>query len=88
MKTNITGVRPWLHHSLQRLALATTVTVVGFAAAPVPSPGRKNPDVGQTNISAYSHGVVGHRTPNIDRLAKEGMMFTDSYGEQSCTAGH
>ena len=32
-------------------------------------------------------GVMGYRTPNIDRLAKEGMMFTDSYGEQSCTAG-
>lgn len=44
-------------------------------------------DVGQTNISAYSHGVVGYRTPNIDRIAKEGMMFTDYYAENSCTAG-
>src|SRR5271165_7564010 len=44
-------------------------------------------DIGQTNISAYSRGVMGYRTPNIDRLAKEGMIFTDSYGEQSCTAG-
>jgi arylsulfatase len=44
-------------------------------------------DIGVTNISAYSHGVVGYRTPNIDRIAKEGMMFTDYYGEQSCTAG-
>jgi arylsulfatase A-like enzyme len=44
-------------------------------------------DIGQTNISAYSHGVMGYRTPNIDRLAKEGMMFTDYYAEQSCTAG-
>jgi len=44
-------------------------------------------DVGQTNISAYSMGVVGYKTPNIDRIAKEGMMFTDYYAENSCTAG-
>src|SRR5215475_8547278 len=44
-------------------------------------------DIGITNLSCYSHGVMGYQTPNIDRLAKEGMMFTDSYGEQSCTAG-
>lgn len=44
-------------------------------------------DVGQSNVSAYSHGVMGYKTPNIDRVAKEGMMFTDYYAEQSCTAG-
>src|SRR2546421_2400220 len=44
-------------------------------------------DIGTTNLSCYSHGVMGYRTPNIDRLAKEGMLFTDAYGEQSCTAG-
>ncbi len=44
-------------------------------------------DIGQTNVSAYSKGVMGYHTPNIDRIAKEGMMFTDYYGEQSCTAG-
>ena len=44
-------------------------------------------DVGQANVSAYSMGVMGYRTPSIDRLAKEGMMFTDYYAEQSCTAG-
>src|SRR5262245_14200466 len=44
-------------------------------------------DVGQTNISAYSFGVVGYKTPNIDRIAREGMMFTDYYAENSCTAG-
>ena len=44
-------------------------------------------DIGQSNISAYTFGLVGYRTPNIDRIAKEGMMFTDYYGEQSCTAG-
>jgi len=44
-------------------------------------------DVGQSNISAYTMGMMGYRTPNIDRIAKEGMIFTDYYGEQSCTAG-
>jgi arylsulfatase A-like enzyme len=44
-------------------------------------------DVGQTDISAYSMGVMGFHTPNIDRIAKEGMMFTDYYAENSCTAG-
>ena len=44
-------------------------------------------DIGITNLSCYSDGLMGYRTPNIDRVAKEGMRFTDSYGEQSCTAG-
>ena len=44
-------------------------------------------DIGIANLSCYSHGLMGYQTPNIDRIAREGMMFTDSYGEQSCTAG-
>src|SRR5215218_3973287 len=67
-------------------------------AAPAPSPagptGRRpnilvifGDDIGQTNLSAYSFGLMGYRTPNIDRVAREGMMFTDYYAEQSCTAG-
>ena len=44
-------------------------------------------DIGITNLSCYSDGLMGYRTPNIDRIAKEGMRFTDSYGQQSCTAG-
>ena len=44
-------------------------------------------DIGQANISAYTHGLMGYKTPNIDRIANEGMVFTDYYGEQSCTAG-
>jgi len=44
-------------------------------------------DIGQSNISAYTKGMMGYRTPNIDRIANEGMLFTDYYGEQSCTAG-
>lgn len=44
-------------------------------------------DIGQTNLSIYSHGLMGYQTPNIDRIAKEGILFTDYYAEQSCTAG-
>jgi arylsulfatase A-like enzyme len=44
-------------------------------------------DIGISNLSCYSDGLMGYRTPNIDRIALEGMRFTDYYGEQSCTAG-
>ena len=44
-------------------------------------------DIGQSNISAYTMGLMGYQTPNIDRIAKAGMIFTDYYAEQSCTAG-
>src|SRR5215468_9859952 len=44
-------------------------------------------DIGLSDISAYSMGLMGFHTPNIDRVAKEGMIFTDAYAEQSCTAG-
>jgi arylsulfatase len=44
-------------------------------------------DIGWFNISAYNHGIMGYRTPHIDRIAREGAMFTDWYGQQSCTAG-
>ena len=80
-----------------------TGSVIGTAAAAqtpearkaTPAPGSKKPnilvifgdDIGQSDISAYTFGLMGYRTPNIDRIAKEGMMFTDYYAEQSCTAG-
>jgi hypothetical protein len=44
-------------------------------------------DIGRDNISAYSMGIMGYRTPNIDRIAREGAIFTDAYAQQSCTAG-
>jgi arylsulfatase len=81
-------------------ALTSDVLAQAQKAAPTAAPtgtaasGRKpnilvifGDDIGQTNISAYSFGVMGYRTPNIDRIAREGMMFTDYYAEQSCTAG-
>ena len=42
-------------------------------------------DIGWFNVSCYNHGIMGNRTPNIDRIAMEGAMFTDFYGQQSCT---
>jgi arylsulfatase len=44
-------------------------------------------DIGWFNVSAYNHGIMGYKTPNIDRIARDGAMFTDWYGQQSCTAG-
>jgi arylsulfatase A-like enzyme len=74
------------------LATALGVLVCALAQAQVPE---KKPnilvifgdDIGQSNISAYTHGLMGYKTPNIDRIAREGMMFTDYYAENSCTAG-
>src|SRR5262245_41270848 len=77
------------------LAALALAGVVHAQQKPRPAADGKKPnilvifgdDVGQTNLSAYSLGVMGYKTPNIDRIAKEGMMFTDYYAENSCTAG-
>ena len=77
----------------QALLVAVMITALGLAAPASAQSGKPNilviwgDDIGQSNISAYTFGLMGYRTPNIDRLAREGMMFTDYYGEQSCTAG-
>ena len=77
--------------SLTRLAMAAALVVAGVGSAAAQD--KPNilviwgDDIGQSNISAYTMGVMGYRTPNIDRIAEEGMIFTDYYGEQSCTAG-
>ena len=75
-------------------ALGATAPIRSVQAQQVTSSGRKpnilvifGDDIGQSNISAYTFGLMGYRTPNIDRIAREGMMFTDYYAEQSCTAG-
>jgi arylsulfatase A-like enzyme len=73
-------------------SLMGTIFVAGFAASAVAAD-RPNilvlwgDDIGITNISAYSDGIMGYQTPNIDRIANEGIRFTDYYGDQSCTAG-
>ncbi len=74
--------------------LLAALAVHNAAVATQAQPGKKpniciiwGDDIGQSNISAYSRGLMGYQTPNIDRIAREGMLFTDYYGEQSCTAG-
>ncbi|KZX55089.1 arylsulfatase [Halioglobus sp. HI00S01] len=70
-----------------------TLLFCAFAAVPALADDKPNilvfwgDDIGITNISAYSDGIMGYRTPNIDRIADEGVRFTDYYGDQSCTAG-
>jgi arylsulfatase len=84
--------------SLFALTAAAGTTAQAQQAAPTPAPtptggGKPNilvifgDDVGYWNISAYNRGMMGYRTPNIDRIAKEGAIFTDHYAQQSCTAG-
>src|SRR3954469_10932523 len=77
--------------------LASTVAVGLWAATPAiaqtPAPARPNivvimgDDIGIWNIGAYHRGMMAGRTPNLDRIAAEGMLFTDYYAEASCTAG-
>jgi arylsulfatase len=76
------------------VALAFAVGALAFIAGPAFAQEKKpnivvfwGDDIGQSNISAYSKGMMGYKTPNIDRIANEGMIFTDYYAEQSCTAG-
>jgi len=74
-------------------AITLSMPVLAYAAVQAQQPRKPNiviiwgDDIGQSNISAYSRGMMGYQTPNIDRVASEGTMFTDYYAEQSCTAG-
>jgi arylsulfatase len=76
------------------LGLAALLSVATMGTAPATAQQQRpniviiwGDDIGQSNISAYSHSLMGFNTPNIDRVAREGVMFTDYYAEQSCTAG-
>ena len=79
---------------MHRLFLALCLAVV-FSASWAHAQNASRPniviiwgdDIGQSNLSAYTKGVMGYRTANIDRVANEGVTFTDYYAEQSCTAG-
>src|SRR5450755_5019365 len=81
--------------TLGAIAISSFLLAGGGAAAQAQAATAKQPniviiwgdDIGQTDVSAYSMGLMGFHTPNIDRVAKEGMIFTDYYAEQSCTAG-
>jgi arylsulfatase A-like enzyme len=82
-------------HGVLRLSARRLLPVMAVALAGVLSAQEKKPnilvifgdDIGIPQVSAYTQGLMGYRTPNIDRIAKEGALFTDSYGQQSCTAG-
>ena len=93
MKNRSVGLmRTWVRY-------ATTAALIGLVcgevslAAEAQAPKRPNilviwgDDIGQFNVSAYNLGMMGYKTPNIDRIAREGALFTDWYGQQSCTAG-
>ena len=76
------------------ISLCCFVTLAAFIiSSPVLAANKPNivivwgDDIGWYNISAYNMGMMGYKTPNIDRIAKEGAVFTDWYGQQSCTAG-
>src|SRR6516165_8040226 len=93
------GVRRSAGHTetLPVLALGalTALASLSLAGCPAAAQQQQKPnivvifgdDIGQSNVSAYSRGMMGYKTPNIDRVASEGVMFTDFYAEQSCTAG-
>jgi arylsulfatase A-like enzyme len=86
-----------LMNRIARLVLSAValLVVAGYAAAPPASAQEKKPnilvimgdDIGMSNIGAYSMHMMSGKTPNLDKLAKEGMIFTDYYAEASCTAG-
>ena len=80
----------WEIKKMKRLLALITVMAVSSAAFAQDKPNMLiiwGDDIGQSNISAYTRGLMGYQTPNIDRIANEGILFTDYYAEQSCTAG-
>jgi arylsulfatase len=86
-----------MHFQMKKVFVVVLVLLVGmaFAIGPAAAAEQKKPnilviwgdDIGTWNISHNNRGMMGYRTPNIDRIAKEGVAFTDYYGQQSCTAG-
>ena len=82
------------HDGITRSDLVELAKQNQFVSAQAAQAGKKpniivlwGDDIGVHNISAYNHGIMGYQTPNIDRIAKEGALFTDAYSQQSCTAG-
>ena len=79
----------------KNISLGLLALLASVMAAPASAQQQQKPnilvimgdDIGYWNISAYNRGMMGYRTPNIDRIANEGAILTDYYGQQSCTAG-
>ncbi|MEE4108809.1 MAG: arylsulfatase [Halieaceae bacterium] len=79
-----------MHSKLSRLAMIAMLLALPLISVAADRPNILvifGDDIGWYNTSAYNHGVMGYQTPNIDRIATEGILFTDAYGQQSCTAG-
>ena len=78
---------------MRACAAASTLVIASLIGASPASAAKPNiliiwgDDIGYWNVSAYNQGMMGYKTPNIDRIAREGALFTDWYGQQSCTAG-
>ena len=76
---------------MKKVCCLAVMVLLGFVSIVAEAQSKPNilviwgDDVGQSNISAFTRGVMGFRTPNIDRIAREGIIFTDYYGEQSRT---
>ena len=93
-RMKIRFIRMCLRKTMQKNLISRSLALVGGAllsTALMAKPPNilviMSDDVGWQNVSAYSHGVMGYDTPNIDRIAKEGVMFTDHYAQPSSTAG-
>ena len=76
------------------MVVAVFLSLMGLISVPVLAQEKKpnilvimGDDIGMWNIGAYHRGLMAGRTPNLDKMAKEGMLFTDYYAEASCTAG-
>src|SRR3954452_25376419 len=87
-------MKPSFRQMLRAIFSVTFIALFVVASATAQSPAKKpnivvimGDDVGMWNISAYHRGMMGGRTPNLDRIASEGALFTDYYAQQSCTAG-
>ena len=95
MKGDRYGARCGCSESDARGACDSEPSTAGNATANAQAPSAKKPnilvifgdDIGYSNISAYNLGMMGYHTPNIDRVAQQGALFTDYYAQQSCTAG-
>ena len=76
--------------NLNKIAMSLALMATAGSAAAAAKPNIlaiMGDDIGYWNISAYNQGKMGYQTPNLDRIASEGAVFTDHYGQQSCTAG-